>query len=154
MSENPSLPEPAVRTVFLDTGEEVVEFVGSEFGNQPDWDKSYLQGRGIIIRGLSTETFAPEGSTFAPARSVLYNLIDDDPQPDEVWGMFFTDCGDEDSRTSPFIRNVRKEFKRNGGRPFIADMAYVQSEAHKGQGYWNLKRYIRNVTPDPLPNTL
>ena len=150
MTDFPALP-PNVRTVFLPTGEEVVEYTGSEFGNQPEWAKEFLPGKGIIIRGLSDDTFHPEGSAFAPARSVLYNLMENDPQPDEPWGMFFTDCGDEDPRTSPFIRNVRKELRRNGGRPFLTDVEYIDSQAHKGQGYWNLKRFVRNVTPEPAP---
>ena len=149
--ENPALPNP--KAVYLDTGEEVLEYSGSDFGNQPEWSKEFLAGKGLIIRGLSMDTYQLEGSTMAPARSVLYNLLEDDPNPTEPWGMFFSDLGlDEQGKekreTSPVIKQVRSEFKRNGGRPFIVTIHNKDSEAHKGQDYWSLARYVRNVTPE------
>lgn len=147
MTQDNQLPVP-VRTVYLNTGEEIAEFSGSDFGNQPDWDKSFLVGKGIIIRGLSTEIFHPEGSAFPPARSVLYNLLDED-RDTEPWGMFYSDCGDADPRTSPVIKNVRSELRKNGNRPFLCSLEEVQSDAHKGQSYYKLVRFVRNVTPAP-----
>jgi len=147
-----SLPQ-GVRTTYLASGEEVVEYTGSDFGNEPEWSKEFLVGKGIIVRGLSQELFHPEGSTMGPARSVLYNLVEGDPQPDEPWGMFFSDYGlDNDGKekreTSTVIKQVRSELRRNGGRPFITDMIYVETDEKAGRGYWTLKRFVRNVNPD------
>jgi|KBSMisStaDraftv2_1062788.scaffolds.fasta_scaffold01203_26 hypothetical protein len=137
-----------LRSVFVDTGEEVAEFTGSDFGNQPEWTKEDLEGQGIIFRGLSTEIYKPEGSSFPPARSVLYNLVTDD-RDTEPWGMFFSDEGNDSPKTSTIIKQVRSEFRKNGGRPFLATIVNVQSEAHKGQSYWKLAKYVRNATPLP-----
>ena len=139
-------PQSPIRTVYTDSGEEVVEYIGAEFGNQPEWSKKELIGQGLVFRGLSDDTFHPEDSTFPPARSVLYNLVTEEAT-EEPWGMFYSDLGDQDRRTSVLIKQVRKEFRRNGNRPFIATLEYVNSEVHKGQGYYKLARYIRNVNP-------
>jgi hypothetical protein len=151
MSDETSLVP--LRSVYTESGEEVAEYVGSEFGNQPEWSKEDLEGQGIIFRGLSAETFHPEGSTFPPARSVLYNLVSDERDTDP-WGMFYSDYGllpdgKEDPRNSTIIKQVRSEFRKNGGRPFLATIQQVQSEAHKGQSYWKLAKYVRNATPLP-----
>lgn len=151
--EDRSLPVPSVRTVFLDTGEEVAEYGGSPFGLQPEWDKKDIIGAGLIFRSLSTETFHQEGSAFPPARSILYNVVDanirgtpyKDERDQEPWGMLFSDCGDEDSRTSTIITQVRQEFRRNGGRPFLTSIDYV--DKGNGMGYYTLKRYMRVVSP-------
>lgn len=146
------LPAPKINTLFTSGGEEIVEYTGSDFGNEPDWDKTFLVDKGIIIRGLSEEQFKQDGSAFPPARSVLYNLLEDDPQPEEAWGMFFTDYGiQEDGKehkdTSTVIKQVRHEFKRNGGRPFLTTIEYVVTDAKANRGYWTLKRFVRNATP-------
>lgn len=151
MTEDRALPAPPVRTVYLDTGEEVAEFTGGDFGNQPDWDKDQLLGKGIVIRGLSTEVFEQE--PFPPARSVLYNAIDTDDADTDPWGMFFSDCGDTDTRTSTVIKQIRSEFRKNGGKPFLATLEKVSSESHKGQTYYKLVRYIRNATPKDVAST-
>ena len=151
MDSTPQLPDP--KAIYLATGEEVLEYSGSDYGNQPEWSKEFLQGKGLIIRGLSEDTYQADGSTMYPARSVLYNLLEEDPNPSEPWGMFFSDLGlDSDGKekreTSTVVKQVRSELRRNGGRPFIVTIQYKDSEAHKGQGYWTLQRFVRNVTPD------
>jgi hypothetical protein len=149
--DTPQLPDP--KAMYLESGEEILEYSGSDFGTQPEWSKEFLAGKGIIIRGLSEETYHPDGTAMLPARSVLYNLLEGDPNPTEPWGMFFSDLGldaqgKEQRDTSTVIKQVRSELRRNGGRPFLVTMEYKDSEAHKGQGYWTLKRFVRNVTPD------
>jgi hypothetical protein len=131
----PELPEP--KSVFLDTGEQVYEYFGSDFGIQPDWSKEELEGQGLIIRGLSEETF--KGDFDIPARSVLYNVIDD-PEGTEPWGMFF-------SEGSPVIQQVQRQLAK-GRVPFIATIRSKKSESHKGQSYWTLERWVRNVTEE------
>jgi hypothetical protein len=148
---DPMLPPPQ-RSVFLDDGREFADFSGSDYGEQPEWEKEEILGQGIIIRGLSDATFEPEGSNMGPARSVLYNLITDDPDA-EPWGMFFTDwgvtaSGKEDQRNSTVIKQVRAAMARNGGRAFLAQMEKETSETHKGQTYYKLVKYVRNVTPE------
>jgi hypothetical protein len=138
------LPEP--KTVFLSTGEEAYDFAGSDFGNEPEWTKEELVGRGIIIRGLSEDLFEPEGSSFPPARSVLYNLLEEDPNPSEPWGMFFSDKGDNDKATSVVIQQVRKQIRR-GRLPFVATLTKHESTTFKGQSYYSLEKYVPNATP-------
>jgi len=123
----------------LATGEEVAEFVESSFGVQPEWSKEDLVGQMLIIRGLSDETWQQIGSNFPPARSILYS-VDTDQPGDESWGMMFSD-------NSPIIEQVRRQFRRNGGKPFVATLQSRDSEAHKGQTYWILTKYVENVTP-------
>jgi len=152
MDNLPALSAP-VKEVYLDTGELVTEYSGSEYGNQPTWTKEELVGQGIVIRGLSLETFQQEGSSYPPARSVLYTLITEDLDTDP-WGMFFTDYGldnqgKEQLRTSTIIKQIRAEFRRNGNRPFLADIEMIPSESHKGQSYWKLKRFVRSANLEP-----
>lgn len=166
--EDKALPSPPVRSVFLDTGEEVAEYTGSDFGNQSeDWDKRNLIGAGLIIRGVSSETFHEDGSTYPPARSVLYNVVHlkmgdveyaDDAGIDP-WGMFFTDQTEEPhdwgtareaKGTSTLLKQVRTEFKKNGGRPFLATIEWVVTVPAKGnaaeQGYYKLAKWTRKVS--------
>lgn len=154
-------PRSIERTVFNpETGEELADFSGSDFGNQPEWDKRDLIGKGIIVRGLSEEVFAPEGSTYPPARSLLYNLMTD-PTDSDAWGMFFTDKttdrqitdGKENPDTSVVIKQARKALRKNGGRSFPATLEWVETaEATKNapaRGYYTLKRYVHNAGPLP-----
>lgn len=161
MTDTPQLPQPVspIRTVFLETGEEIAEFSGSDFGMQPEWDKREIVGQGLIIRGLSESTFSPEGSAFPPARSVLYNLITDS-QDTEPWGMFFTDKttdrqildGKENPDTSVVIKQIRQQFRKNGGRAFLITLDYVENvpatKNMPARGYYTLKKYVKNVLPE------
>lgn len=156
---DPQLPSgQAIRTVFLPDGEEIAEYSGSDFGNQPEWSKMALVGGGLIIRGLSSETFHQEGSTFPPARSVLYNIVEahfgdevyTDPPGTEPWGMFFSE-GNAVTKRSTILDQIESEFRKNGGRPFLTSIAWVETQAATknapARGYYKLGRYIRNATP-------
>jgi hypothetical protein len=154
-----SLPSgQSIRTVFLPDGTEVAEYSGSDFGNQPDWDKRVLVGAGLVIRGLSTETFHQDGSAFPPARSVLYNVVDvmfgdegryTDPPETEAWGMFFSE-GNAQTKRSIILDQIESEFRKNGNRPFLTSIAWVETQpATKNapaRGYYKLARYVRNAT--------
>lgn len=149
---------PGARSIYLPDGREFADFSGSDFGVQPEWEKKDILNRGIIIQGLSEEVFEPEGSTMGPARAVLYNLIEDSADV-EPYGMFFTDYGllpngKENARNSTVVKQVRAAFAKNGMRPFLAEMVEEKSDAHKGQTYYKLVRYVPNVTPpDAFPET-
>lgn len=133
------LPQP--KEVFLETGEQVYDFAESDFGNQPPVSKEDMLGKPIIVRGLSTETF--DGGYGALGRSMRWNSLDEDAPDDEPWGFFFSD-------DSTIIQQVRKA--ENAGRtPFIAIMVKVDSQAHKGQSYYKLARYVRPVAPSENP---
>lgn len=171
VSEEPyerSLPAAPVRTVHLPSGEEVAEYSGSDFGNQAEeWDKSNLVGAGLVIRGVSTETFHEEGSSFPPARSILYNVLElkigdvmyADPPDTEAWGMFFSDMtvnpmdwgtNREHKDTSVMLKQVRTEFRKNGGRAFVSSIDWVETQPAKGnaaaRGYYKLARWVRSVS--------
>jgi|SRR5215475_6808250 len=175
MTDERSLPSGPIHTVYLDTGEEVAVYSGSDFGNQPDWDKRAMTGWGLVIRGVSSETFHEDGSNIRfPARSVLYNVIDgwftgadgtdtfsDGPETDP-WGMMFSDATEnpndwgtsrEAKDTSVLLKQVRSEMRKNGGRPFLSSMTWIETVPAKGnmpaQGYYKLQKYTRNASPLP-----
>lgn len=158
---DPQLPPPtgqSIHTVYLPDGTEVAEYSGSDFGNQPEWDKRVLVGAGLVIMGLSSDTFHQDGSSFPPARSVLYNVIQasfgdevySDPPGTEPWGMFFSE-GNSTTKRSIILDQIESEFRKNGNRPFLTSIAWVETQpATKNapaRGYYKLARYVRNATP-------
>jgi hypothetical protein len=130
---------PAPKTVYLPSGEQVYEFQESDFGVQPEWQKDDLIGQLVIVRGLSEDTWQQPGSSFPPARAILYNVEDDDTDT-PAWGMFATD-------DSAIINQVRRAI-RKGAVPFVVTLAKRSSEAHKGQEYYIFERYVKNITED------
>lgn len=150
------------RTVFNpETGEELADFTGSDFGLQPDWDKRDMVGHGIIVRGTSEEVFHPEGSAYPPARSLLYNLMTDAVDA-ESYGMFFSDLttdkqiaeGKEHPDTSVVLKQARKALRKSHGRAFPAMLEWVETtEATRNapaRGYYTLKKYVHQADlPDP-----
>ena len=161
MTEDLSLPQPerAIRSTYTEHGEELAEYTGTDLGNQPEWDKRELIGQGLIIRGISTSFLPqPEGSSMPPARNVLYNLINE-PRDVDPCGMPFTDKtsdaqlreGKEHPETAPVLKQIRSEFRKNGGRPLPITLDFVEtSPATKNaaaRGYYTIKRYVKNVTP-------
>ena len=139
MSDELAVPAKVPPVMFTDEGEEVFLFEASDFGNQPDWTKESLDGEPILIRGLSQDFF--EGD-FGQARSILYNVRTDTKET-EPWGMFFQ----WEPNQAPIFGQIEKYLKRGGRFPFIAVLRSKKSEAHKGQAYWILEPYKKDVTP-------
>ena len=107
----------------------VYDFDLGDFGNQLEFDKDELDGKVVIVRGVSESEFT--GNFQTPARSLLFNFLDD-PKNIDAWGAFFT-------ADSPIIHQAQ-EMIRKGHVPFYAQIVKVQSQRNRGYTYWTLKR--------------
>lgn len=114
----------------LALGGTLYDFDLNDFGVQPDYQKEYLDGKVLIISGVSESTF--EGDFQKPARSLLHNFPMD-------WSKGLAPFGALMQEDSPAIRQA-SEMQAKGKAPFVARLVKRDSAAHKGQSYWTLEK--------------
>lgn len=108
------------------------DFDLNDFGVQPDYDKEYLNGKVLIIHGVSESEF--EGDFAVPAKSLLHSW------PAQYYGNGSPVVyGALMSGDSPAIRQAEDMVKK-GKTPFVARLKMQPSARHKGQTYWTLER--------------
>jgi hypothetical protein len=105
-----------------------------QFGNIPTWTKEELNGKVIVVVGVSTEKF--EGEFDTAARSLLHFMPDED-RSTEPWGLLL-------SENSPAITRATGQLSMNGGKPFYARLLKKQGRKYP---YWNLEA-VRAVYND------
>lgn len=115
---------------------EAYDFDLNDFGQVPDYDKSYLDGKVLVIHGVSEAVF--EGDYQTPARSLLHSW------PVEYWkssetGQMLEPYGALLSEDSPAIRQA-KDMQKRGRVPFLARLRIKDSTLHKGQTYWTMEK--------------
>lgn len=118
-------------------GETVYDFDLNDFGNQPEYDKEFLNGKVLIIHGVSEAIF--EGSFEKGARSLLHSWPSE-PRNIAPWGALL-------SEDSPAIKQTQAMQDR-GKVPFVARVVLKDSQAHKGQTYWTLEPYRLQYNSD------
>lgn len=127
MSESKEIAQP--RPTELDTYQGY-DFDLGDFGNQPDYTKDDLDGKVIIVYGVSQATF-DSGQFQTGAKSLLHKLPNEDADI-APYGMMF-------SESSPVIRQAA-EMEAAGKVPFMARLVKKGSKQNKGQSYWTLER--------------
>jgi hypothetical protein len=105
----------------------VTDLEYGQFGNQPDWTKEELNGKVLIIVGVSVDKF--EGEFDTPARSLLHYMPDEDRTKIDPWGLLL-------SENSPAITRALGQLEKNGGRPFYARLIKKQGKKYP---YWVLE---------------
>jgi hypothetical protein len=111
------------------------DFDLNDFGVQPDYDKEFLNGKVLIIHGVSDSVF--EGDFNTPARSLLHSWPTDfysgnGSQELPPYGVLMSD-------DSPAIRQAR-DMQAKGKVPFVARLRMQASQKHRGQTYWTMER--------------
>lgn len=117
-------------TDSLAMGGALYDFDLNDFGVQPDYDKEFLNGKILIVIGVSEATF--EGDFQQSARSLLHLLPPD-------WANGMAPFGALLSENSPAIQQAA-EMQQKGKVPFVARLRKIPSERHRGQTYWTLEK--------------
>lgn len=107
--------------------DEVTDLEFGQFGNIPTWTKEELNGKVIVVVGVSTEKF--EGEFDTPARSLLHYMPDEDRTATNPWGLLL-------SEGSPAITRALGQMEKNGNKPFFARLVKKQGRKYP---YWNLE---------------
>lgn len=118
---------------------QLYDFDLNDFGVQPDYAKDFLNGKVLIIHGVSESAF--EGEFEKSARSLLHSW------PTELGSASTIVYGALLSEDSPAIRQA-EEMQRKGKTPFIARLRMVPSKAHKNQTYWTMERALLQYDAD------
>jgi len=121
--------------VPFDADNEIGNLDFGQFGNQPLWSKEDLNGKVIVVVGVSTEKF--EGEFDTPARSLLHYMPDEERDYNEPWGLLL-------SENSPAITRALGQLEKNGGKPFYARLLKKQGRKYP---YWNIEA-VRAVYND------
>lgn len=114
----------------LAMGGALYDFEENDFGTQPDYDKDFVEGKVLIISGVSEATF--EGDFAKPARSLLHNLPLSWSAGEAPFGLLMQE-------DSPAIQQASAQ-QEKGKVPFVARLRKVDSQRHKGQSYWTLEK--------------
>lgn len=122
----------AIVVLDPETGElierEVSTFDNGGRGEVPTFKKEDLNGKTVIIAGISDE---PEEFELGPVRFLMLYREGDDPRG-EPWGVMV-------HASSPIVGQVENQVRR-GRAPFAARMERVPSKSHKGYSYWRLTK--------------
>lgn len=118
------------------------DFDLNDFGVEPDFDKAEMNGKVIIVHGVS-EAVMQRAEYPKGARSLLWNFPTDidafDPDGTH-YGMLLS----EDSLP---IKNTLTMMQR-GRVPFPARIVYRQKESNKAQSYWMFERVLIQYDAD------
>lgn len=98
-----------------------------DFGNKPDYSAEDMQGRCIIVRGISEAEFESPKYKGNKARSILHNWPEEKPTS-HPWGVFFSTTSVPIKKLSEVQRfPVAVRLWRRQGADYV---------------YWDMERYI------------